>query len=338
MEIRIGVIGLGHWGPNLARCCAGLPGARLAAVCDRDESRLQSIAAKYPETLATQDETQVINPQTVDAVVLATPTATHFSLAKRALQAGLHVFVEKPLATTAAECQQLIELADERQRVLFVGHVFLHSAPVQKLVELVESGELGDVCYISSSRLNLGPVRRDVNVLWDLAPHDVSIMLRLIGTPVESVACSGLAYLNADVHDVSSMTIHFAERKMGLVHVSWLDPHKRRCMTVVGSKRMAVYDDIEPIEKIKIYDQRVEVSAECDSFGEFPYAYCYGDIYTPRLNLSEPLRAECQSFVDAIESGEPPITDGRNGLDVVRVLEAANCSLLNGNARVSISK
>ncbi len=338
MTLRIGVIGLGHWGPNLTRCCDALPDSRIVAICDRDRQRLEMVSAKFPKATAMLDDALVLDRNLVDAVVIAAPTAKHFALARRALISGLHVFVEKPLATSSAECQELIELAERRKLVLFVGHVFLHSAPVIKLTQLVEQGELGDVCYISSSRLNLGPVRQDVNVLWDLAPHDVSIMLQLISAEVESVACSGLAYLNARVHDVSSMTIHFADKKMGLIHVSWIDPHKRRLMTVVGSKRMAVYDDIEPIEKIKIYDQGVEMSDGCDSFGEFQYSYRYGDIHTPRLDLFEPLKAECQSFVDAVCHAKRPLTDGQNGLEVVRIIEAANRSLLNGNERVPIAK
>ena len=190
--------------------------------------------------------------------MIATPTKTHYALARRALELGIHTFVEKPLATSREECADLIELADAEQRVLFVGHVFLYSAAVAKLKEIVSRGELGEICYISSTRLNLGPVRRDVNVLWDLAPHDTSIILELMGGSPTSVSCSGLAYLDRNIHDVCNLTMQFPNNRIGMVHVSWLDPHKRRVMTVVGSKKMAVYDDIEPLEKIRIYDNGVE--------------------------------------------------------------------------------
>jgi predicted dehydrogenase len=268
--------------------------------------------------------------------VIATPTNTHFPLARHALEKGLHAFVEKPLATSSRECEELISLASAEDVVLFVGHVFLYSAAVVKLKELVVSGELGDLYYISSRRLNLGPVRRDVNALWDLAPHDISVMLELMDSPPVSVSCSGLAYLDEQLHDVCSLTVQFENRKMGIVHVSWLDPHKTRLMTVVGSKKMAVYNDVDTTERIKVYDHGVDAIPYNDSFGEFHYAYRYGDTYSPRLEEREPLKAECRSFVESITNGTMPKTDGHNGLQVVRILEAATVSLFNGNGRVGL--
>jgi predicted dehydrogenase len=279
---------------------------------------------------------EAMNRDLVDAVAVATPTRNHFALAKSALERGLHTFVEKPLATSTEECQMLIDLADANNLILFVGHVFLYSAPVAKLRELVHSGELGDICYISSTRLNLGPVRTDVNALWDLAPHDLSIMLDLMEAAPRSVSCSGLTYLSEDKHDVCTLAIEFDNRKMGLVHVSWLDPHKKRVMTVVGNKKMAVYDDLEPLEKIKVYDHRVEHPPYADSFEEFQYSYHYGDTYSPRLQHSEPLKVECRSFIQSALTGQNPITDGLNGLGVVQVIEAADRSLRDGNGRVPI--
>jgi predicted dehydrogenase len=333
---RIGIIGLGYWGPNLARCFEHLDDVQLVAICDRDADRLARVQKQFPHVQTHTDHDAIIHGGEVDAVVIATPTATHFPLAVQALQAGLHTFVEKPLATSAAECQDLIDLAEHQGRMLFVGHVFLYSAPVAKLRHLVLNGDLGDLCYISSKRLNLGPVRQDVNALWDLAPHDVSIILELMGEMPISVSCSGLDYLKPNVHDVCSLTLHFDDKRMGIVHVSWLDPHKRREMTVVGSKKMAVYDDLMPLEKIKVYDIGIEAPPYADSFGEFQYSYRYGDTYSPRIKEVEPLKAECQGFIDCIRDGVAPRTDGRNGLDVVKVIEAAERSLFGDGGRVAV--
>jgi len=308
----------------------------VTAICDRSPQRLAHCARQFPRALATTQDAEVLRREVIDAVVIATPTRTHYSLARKALEQEIHTFVEKPLATSSEECEHLIELAEERGLTLFVGHVFLYSAPVAKLKDLVATGDLGDLYYISSTRLNLGPVRHDVNALWDLAPHDISIMLELMGDSPVSVSCAGLAYLNEQVHDVCSLALHFTNKRMGIVHVSWLDPHKKRVMTVVGSRKMAVYDDIEPLEKIKVYDHGIETPAYSDSYGEFQFSYRYGDTYSPRLNEVEPLKAECRSFIDCVLQAARPRTDGRNGLEVVRVIEAANLSLLNGNGRVEL--
>lgn len=335
--LRIGIIGVGYWGPNLVRCFNRFPDCEVSIVCDRSRSRLLHTADAFPGLRLTKSADDVLDPQVVDAVVIATPTSTHYGLARRALELGLHVFVEKPLATSSQECRELVDLADAKGVVLFVGHVFLYSAPVVKLKELIDNGELGELYYISSKRLNLGPVRRDVNALWDLAPHDISVMLELMDSAPVSVTCSGVACLDNRLHDVCSLTIQFQNQRMGIAHVSWLDPHKTRLITIVGSKKMAVFNDIESLEKIKIYDHGVDQIPYNDSFGEFQYAYRYGDTYSPRLEQEEPLKAECRSFVQSVRTGAAPKTDGRNGLEVVRVLEAATQSLLNGNGRVDLS-
>jgi len=286
--LRIGIIGLGYWGPNLVRVLSSLPNCEVTALCDLNTRRLKELCDRFPSAMGMTDKSKVLTRDVVDAVVIATPTKTHHSLAKEALEQGLHTFVEKPLATSTVECKELIDIAEQQDLKLFVGHVFLYSAPIAKLKEMVSSGELGDVCYMSSTRLNLGPVRHDVNALWDLAPHDVSIMLELMGARPVSVSCSGLAYLNESVHDVCTLAMHFENNRMGIVHVSWLDPHKKREMTIVGSKKMAVYNDIEPLEKIKVYDNGVEAPSYSDSYGEFQFSYRYGDMYSPRLNEMEP--------------------------------------------------
>lgn len=336
--IRIGIIGVGYWGPNLVRCFEESSECEVVYLCDRDKKKLEHICARFPNVIATTDDAEVLRRDRVDAVVIATPTKTHYRLAKRALEAGLHTFVEKPLATRSDECADLIACAEANGVVLFVGHVFLYSAAVAKLKEIVSSGELGDIYYISSSRLNLGPVRHDVNALWDLAPHDTSIILELMGRSPTSVSCSGLAYLDRRIHDVCNMTMQFPDNRIGIVHVSWLDPRKRRVMTVVGSNKMAVYDDIEPIEKIRVYDTGIHAATEASSFGEFLYSYRYGDIYSPRINEGEPLKVEIRAFIDSIVNGSMPKTDGWNGLRVVEVIEAADCSLRESGGQIPIQR
>lgn len=335
--MRVAVIGVGYWGPNLLRNFNSLPDCQITAVCDRDTKRLADVAKAMPTVRTTTDADDVLDGD-ADAVVIATPAGSHYALARRALESGMHAFVEKPLATSSRECEELIEIADHRGLVLFVGHVFLYSSPVAKLKELVTNGDLGDLYYISSKRLNLGPVRQDVSALWDLAPHDVSIILDLMGTMPQAVSCSGLARLKDSVHDVCDITLHFDDKKMGLVHVSWLDPNKSRVMTVVGSKRMAVYNDIDPLEKVKVYDRGIDVPPYTDSFGEFQLSYRYGDTYSPRIVETEPLKAECRAFVECITEGTTPKTDGRNGLQVVQVIEAASRSLDDSNGRVVVGE
>ena len=334
--IRIGVIGAGYWGPNLIRCFQESAECEVVYVCDRDPKKLSQICSRFPQVTGATDDADVLRRDRVDAVVIATPTKTHYRLAKRALEAGLHTFVEKPLATRGDECADLIECAEANRCVLFVGHVFLYSAAVAKLKEIVSSGELGDIYYISSTRLNLGPVRHDVNALWDLAPHDISIILELMGRSPTNVNCSGLAYLDRRIHDVCNLTMQFPDNRIGIVHVSWLDPHKRRVMTVVGSKKMAVYDDLAPLEKIRVYDTGVHAATDASSFGEFLYSYRYGDIHSPRIEESEPLKAEIRSYIDAIAKGVKAKTDGLNGLRVVEVLEAADKSLRDSGGHMPV--
>ncbi|MFB3817526.1 MAG: Gfo/Idh/MocA family protein [Candidatus Methylomirabilales bacterium] len=336
--VRIGVAGVGYWGPNLVRVFNALPDGRVAALSDLNAERLEEIVQQAPVTLATTEVDELLDPRIVDAVVMATPTRTHHALARKALQRGLHVFVEKPLATSVEECDELIELAAARNRVLFVGHVFLYAPAVITLKELIQRGDLGRISYISCVRLNLGPVRRDVNALWDLAPHDISILLELMGEPPVAVNCQGLAYLNDRVHDVCALSLRFSDRSMALVHVSWLDPSKRRLVTVVGDRKMAIYDDLEPSEKVKVYDKGVETPPKPDLFTGYQLSYRYGDTYSPRIKETEPLKAECQHFVECIRDGRTPKTDGVLGREVVRVLQAAQASLDNGGGRVDVAE
>ncbi|TWU35810.1 putative oxidoreductase YdgJ [Novipirellula aureliae] len=335
--IRVGIVGVGYWGPNLVRCFSELDNCRVTAVCDRSGDQLLRIKERFPSVQPFDDVDAMFKSGVIDAVVIATPTATHFELSMKAFANDLHVFVEKPLAKTSAECRTLIKTAGERNRVLFVGHVFLHSSPVMKLRDLIETGELGSINYISSRRLNLGPVRKDVSALYDLAPHDISMMLHLLGQKPISVTCSGFDRLNPGIHDVCNLTMMFEGNRMGMVHVSWLDPRKERVLTVVGDKRMAVYDDLEQ-EKIKVFDKGIDRPKNATGdYADFQLAYRYGGSYSPYIKENEPLKAECAEFIRCIDEGDVPLTDGVNGLDVVEVLEAADVSMRSDGLRVELA-
>ena len=328
--IRVGIVGLGYWGPNLVRCFSDLENCKVTTVCDQSYDQLLRIKDRFPSVYPMESFDTMLDRDLVDAVVIATPTDTHYELASKALEHDLHVFVEKPLAKTSIQCKKLIEKAGRRDRKLFVGHVFLHSAPVLKLREIVQSGELGNINYISSRRLNLGPVRKDVSALYDLAPHDISMMLYLLGEKPETVTCSGFDRLNPGIHDVCNLSMNFSGNRMGIAHVSWLDPRKERVLTIVGDKKMAVYDDLEQ-EKIKIYDKGIDQpNSASGDFADFQLAYRYGGSYSPFVQEREPLKAECAEFLRCIAENDTPLTDGANGLQVVEVLEAANRSLLSG--------
>ena len=333
--IRVGIVGLGYWGPNLVRCFSDLENCKLTTVCDQSYDQLLRIKDRFPGVFPIENYDSLLSGDFVDAVVIATPTTSHYEMAKKALENDLHVFVEKPLAETPEQCQELIDIANERNRVLFVGHVFLHSSPVVQVREIIEKGELGNINYISSRRLNLGPVRNDVGSLYDLAPHDISMMLYLLGENPTTVACSGFDRLKPGIHDVCNLTMKFPGNRMGMVHVSWLDPRKERVLTVVGDKKMAVYDDLEQ-EKIKIFDKGVEAPSRSADFAEFQLSYRYGGSYCPFVQEKEPLKAECADFIRCINEGDIPMTDGVNGLHVVEVLDAARTSLRHGGMPIEL--
>lgn len=323
--LGLGVIGAGYWGPKHIRNFVAL-GAGMAWLADVDASRLKAVKSDYPHLRTTNDYREVLAAREVDAVVIATPVSTHAELAEAALRAGKHVLVEKPLAHSSAAARKLVELADARGLVLMVGHTFLFSPAVRYLRDLIRSGELGEIYYAHSQRLNLGLFQADINVMWDLAPHDVSILMHLLDLPVTTASAHGRSYVQPRIEDVAHVNLTFGDHVHAMIHVSWLDPNKVRRMTVVGSRKMVVYDDVETLEKIRIFDKGVE-PPPVSSFGEFQLSYRYGSITVPYLPSVEPLRAECQHFLQCIERDQLPLTDGRHGLDVVRVLEAAEASL-----------
>ncbi|MFO7299810.1 MAG: Gfo/Idh/MocA family oxidoreductase [Actinomycetes bacterium] len=337
-DVRIGLIGYGYWGPNLARNVSALAGdgVELAAIADRDAAQRMRAREAFPGVEVVEDGMALIQRPDVDAVVIATPVGSHHALARAALMAGKHVMVEKPLAATVAEAEELVTLADQKGLVLMVGHVFEYSDAVEYMKEVVDSGELGEILYIRSLRVNLGLYQRDINVLWDLAPHDLSIVNFLLGNEPQAVSAVGRAHVTPGVEDIVNLNLHYESSPLVTVVVSWLDPRKIREMTVIGSRKMLVYDDVSAIEKIKIFDKGVDRPSSYSSFGEFHYSYRYGDIVTPMIRIREPLSTECQHFVDCIRHGKSPRSDGHSGARVVRGLSAAQLSLQRDGAMVRL--
>ncbi len=336
--ISVGVVGCGYWGPLLVRNFRGLANCNLKAVCDVSEARLKHIKGLYPDVEGVTDYKRFLNELALDAIVIATPVKYHYSLAKASLLAGKHTFIEKPMASSAAECEELIDIAEGKGLILMVDHTFLYSSPVRKIVEIVQAGDIGDIRYINSRRLNLGLFQHDINVAWDLAPHDISIILHILGEFPIAVNCQGNAHVTAHVEDVTNMSLYFRHKRFATIQSSWLEPRKIREMTIVGTRRMIVYDDLQTHEKIKVYDVRVERPPHYDTFAEFQYSYHYGDSYIPHIIQEEPLKTVCQHFVDCVETGTQPITGGREGLQLVRILEAASVSLKANGAPVTFSE
>jgi predicted dehydrogenase len=333
--ITIGMIGYGYWGPLLVRNFKGLQDCRLKTVCDINAARLKHVSTLYPDVECTRDPKQFFNSGELDAVVIATPVENHYSLAKESLLAGKHTFIEKPMASSSEQCEELIEIAQRNGLVLMVDHTFLYSAPVGKIVEIIEAGDLGQIRYINSRRLNLGLFQKDINVTWDLAPHDISIILHVLGEFPIAINCQGNAHVTPGVEDVTNMSLLFAHKRFATIQSSWLEPRKIREMTIVGSRRMIVYDDLPTHEKIRIYDVRVERPPHYDTFAEFHYSYHYGDSYIPHLQQEEPLNLACRHFIGCIETNSEPMTGGRQGLEMIRILEAASASLKMNGAPVT---
>lgn len=335
--LSIGVVGLGYWGPNLARNFSQIPGCRLGALCDLDLDRLERMRQSHPGVPCFTDFEIMLKDANLEAVAVATPVPFHFLVAKAALLAGKHVLIEKPLASSSEECEELIKLAELKGLNLMVGHTFLYSAPIQMIKKFIDSGELGEVRYINSQRLNLGLFQKDINVVWDLAPHDISIILHFLGRTPVSVNCQGNAHITPGIEDVSNLSLSFDSGQFATIQSSWLEPRKVRQMTIVGTQKMIVYDDIAPLEKIRIYDTRIERPPHYDNFGEFHYAYHYGDCFVPYIEQLEPLRQMCQFFIAGILDGTPTPSCGKSGLNVVRILEASSKSLKENGAAVPVA-
>jgi predicted dehydrogenase len=337
--IRLAQIGVGYWGKNLLRNFAGLPGVEIVTVCDQDPDVLARLAPQYPGLATTRRYEDVLEEPAIEGVVIATETPQHFAMAEAALEAGKHVFVEKPMAQTTAQARRLVALAEAVDRHVMVGHLLLYHPAFRYVEDLIRKGDLGEVYYLYSVRVNLGIIRQRENALESLAPHDLSVALSFLNQKPVAVAAQGQAYLQPNIEDVAFATVYFEGGALAHLHTSWLDPHKIRKVTVVGSKKMAVIDDAASNEKVRLYDKGVTIRPGEAHYAAYADAMAIrtGDIHIPKIDVQEPLRLECQHFVDCIRTGQTPRTDGRNGLAVVRMLEAAQQSLAQNGATVSLA-
>ena len=337
-QLCVGVVGCGYWGPNLIRNFRSLADCKLKSICDVSEDRLRHLKGLYAEVETETKYDKLLGDAELDAIAIATSVKHHYPMAKASLLAGKHTFIEKPMAASVEQCEELVAIAKKQGLILMVGHTFLYSPAVRKIKELVDKGDIGEIRYISARRLNLGLFQKDINVAWDLAPHDISIILYIMQETPLRINCVGAAHVTPGIEDVTAMHLHFADEKTATIQSSWLDPKKVREMTIVGSKRMIVYDDIVSQEKIKIFDVRVDRPPHYDTFAEFHYAYHYGDTYSPYIKQDEPLKTECQHFLDCIRNGRTPITSGTKGLEIVRILEASSASLKLQGAPIELAR
>ncbi len=336
-NIGLAVVGTGYWGPNLVRNAAAAPGADLKVIVDLDEARLRKVGAGYPAVAQTADIGEALARDDVQGVILATPASSHHELGLKVMEAGKDVLVEKPLAMTTAECTDLVKFAEENGRVLMVGHTFIYNAAVKMIKNLHDTGEIGDLLYVYSSRVNLGRVRQDVNALWNVAPHDISIVNHVLDQQPIRVQATGRSYLQPGIEDVVFAVFEYPGGALAHVHSSWLDPSKVRRSTFVGSKKMVIYDDVESEGKIKIYDKGVRRTSPDTEYGEFQLKLHSGDIHIPKITFTEPLAEECAHFVECIRDRSVPRTDGRQGLAVVAALEAAQASISANGEGVEIA-
>ncbi|MDP8923310.1 MAG: Gfo/Idh/MocA family oxidoreductase [Chloroflexota bacterium] len=337
-QLGVAVLGCGYWGMNYVRVFSELPGARVLLVCDKRADRLQDVGRRFPGVILTTDVEHALAVTGVDAVVICTEASTHHRIGRRALQAGKHVLMEKPLATTAADADDLMAVAEEHQRTLMVGHTFIYNTGIRKIKEYIDQGEVGRVYYLYSSRTNLGPIRRDVNALWDLAPHDVAIFNYLLDSTPEWVSAVGVNVLRNRREDVGFVSLGYPNGVVGHVHVSWADPNKVRELVVVGSDKRIAFNDLNPLEQVRIYEKSVTpLSDEAASYGEYHFLMRDGNIISPRIEFSEPLKNQCGHFLEAATRGTSPLTDGAAGREVVRVMEAIDRSLRRRGAPVAVA-
>jgi predicted dehydrogenase len=336
--IRVGVIGHGYWGPNLVRNFMLAPGSVVTRVCDLREERLTPLQKVYPGLKTCTRATDMINDPQIDAVVIATPVSSHFELTLAALQAGKHVLVEKPLASTSDQARRLIDEAAARKLVLLVDHTFVYTDAVRKIRELIASGQLGQIYYYDAVRVNLGLFQHDVNVIWDLAIHDLSIMDYVLPEKPVSVSTTGISHIPGQPENVAYITLFFASLQIAHVHVNWLTPVKVRHTLIGGSEKMILYDDLEPSEKVKVYDKGIRVTPRPEDVYRMLVSYRLGDMSAPRLDNTEALQTEALHFIDCIETGRTPETDGLAGLRMVNMIEAAETSLRDRGRLVEIKQ
>lgn len=335
----IGVIGCGYWGPNLLRNFAENETAHLSWICDLDQARLDSMARRYPSARTTIDYRQMVDDPELQAVAIVTPVATHYQLAKEFLRAGKHVLLEKPMTSTAREAEELIALAEQNGLTIMVDHTFVYTGAVRKMKELVSSGQLGDLLYFDSVRINLGLFQRDINVLWDLAPHDLSIMDSLIDRQPLALTALGSCHIESGIENIAYLVLLFPDDFIAHFHFNWLAPVKIRRTLIAGSSKMILYDDIEPTEKVRVYDKGVTASRVSDREAAYQTLVSYrtGDVWAPKLDSTEALKYVVADFLDALRLGRKPLSDGQAGLRVVRLLEAAQQSIKNGGMAVNLA-
>lgn len=327
MNQKIAIIGYGYWGPNLVRNFTNLANCQVGYVCDRQLEQLDRVKKQYPYIQVTTNYQQVLNDETIDAVAIATPVSTHFALAQQALMAGKHVWVEKPLAATVEEAEQLVGIAKKRNLVLFVDHTFIYTPAVRKIKDLIQNNELGDIYYYDSTRINLGLFQSDVNVLWDLAVHDLAIMNYVIDQQPVAVSATGMSHIAGAPENIAYLTLFFDKPLIAHIHVNWLAPTKIRRTIIGGSKKMVVFDDNEVSEKIKIYDKGILLRDDSESRYQRRIGYRAGDIYAPHLEVTEALESAGQHFISCIKNGTTPYTDGIAGLKIINILTAASQSV-----------
>jgi predicted dehydrogenase len=326
---KIGIIGYGYWGPNLVRNFMELPDCEVYAVSDASPERLNAFHARYPGIKHCSDYREILNNKEIDAVVVSTNLSTHYKISKDVLNAGKHMLLEKPVTTEVAEAEDLIAHAGKNNLIFMSGHTFLYNQAVRDTKNYLDKGEIGKVMYLHAERTNLGPIRNDTNALWDLAPHDISIFLYLLGQMPSGVSAHGGSYLKHGREDVIFLTLRFPDGIIGNIHVSWLAPCKVRKITVIGDKKMVLFDDLNSLEPIKLFDKGVEFPKDYGNYGDFRHILRDGDILIPKIKLTEPLKNECAAFINAVTKKEKPLSDGELGLQVVKVLSAAQRSLKN---------
>ena len=334
--VKLAVVGVGGWGKNLARNYFQIPDCELKYICDTDISKLEQLQTQLPGTHTCTRYEDMLEDSEIQALVIATPAPTHYKLCKAALEAGKDVYVEKPFVLDVDEAEELIRLAEQNERILMVGHLLEYHPIITKLKQMIDADELGNVYYIYNQRVNLGTVRTDENALWNFAPHDISSILYLLGKEPTDVAARGQGYLQEGIEDVVFLTLNFNDKSMAHIHVSWLDPHKVRKITIVGSKKMAVFDDLESNEKLRIYDKGASNSSDYDTFAEY-VSLRFGDITIPYVKVGEPLRLECEHFLGCVRERKQPVSDGHDGLRVTKVLDAAERSLKSNGVPIAIT-
>ncbi len=334
--IKIGLIGCGYWGPNYARVFHFMPSAQVTVCSDLDAGKLARLKHQFPAVHTTDTYEQMLIDSQVDAVIVSTQATTHYPIVKKCLEAGRHVLVEKPLTMKVEEGQELVELAARKKKVLMVGHTFLYNGAVRKMKECVDKGMLGKIYYMQATRTHLGLIRKDVNAIWDLAPHDVSIFAYLLGKWPQSVCAVGGSYLKHGQEDVAFINLMFPDGVIGNIHVSWVDSNKVRQVAVIGSQARVVFDDLNNLEKVRIYEKGISIDKPYDTFGEFQLLLRDGDIVSPKIEPHEPLRKVCEEFLGGIAKGAPVLADGENGLNVVRVMQAIETSIKRGGQSVAV--